>query len=321
MVDSSNGGPGTTPGQQAWSSEKVLVVVDDDLVTRNLVEDVMSRRGYTVLGFETAEESVPLLEKGEIPVALVDINLPGMSGIELVRLFAGNNSVAFILFTGDSGTYSYDQAIHEGATDFLLKPVRLEELTMRIEKAHETRRMRLAQERLVGELERLAITDELTSLSNRRRLMQRLSEEAKRAGRYGRSLAALALDIDHFKKVNDSFGHAAGDAALRALGDHLRSDVRIESHAYRSGGDEFTVLLPETPIDKATDLAQRLLEEIRNIRVGDFPELRLAVSIGVAEYGSGETPAQLLDRADRALYAAKGAGRNQVVTAPTAVTD
>lgn len=160
-----------------------ILVVDDDQTTRVLVRDIMGQRGYEVLCADTAEEGELLLKSGTVPVALVDVRLPGMSGIELVRRFAGDSSVAIILFTGDDINYSYDEAIHEGAADFLLKPVRLEELTLRIERALEIRRMRMAQEKRVGELERMAVADELTGLSHRRPLTARLQGETSRASR------------------------------------------------------------------------------------------------------------------------------------------
>lgn len=297
---------------------KRLLVIDDDITIRTLVTEAMSFKGYEVVSFETAEEAIGLLEKGDVPVALVDINLPGMSGIELLRQFAGNSSVAFILFTGQTETYTYEQAIHEGATDFLLKPIRLEELSLRIEKALETRRMWMAQEKLVGELERLAVTDELTGLSNRRRFKEDLKQEVKRAFRYGRPISVLAMDIDRFKKINDKYGHDVGDEALKAIGTLLQSDSRTEDHAYRSGGEEFTVLLPETTMPKATYLAERLREDIQDLRLADYSDLRMTVSIGIAEYHHEELPAEFFKRADKALYAAKREGRNRVVAVPKA---
>lgn len=306
--------------EQGAAGDKTLLVVDDDRVIRGLVADVMGKLGYEVICVESAEEGVPILEKRMVSVALVDIHLPGMSGMELLRRFSGESSVSIIMFTGDGGTYTYEQAIHAGAADFLEKPVRIPELSLRIAKALETRRMRMAQERLVDKLEQLAITDELTGLFNRRRLTERMRQEVKRAQRYGRPIVILAVDIDSFKELNDSFGDAAGDAALQALGSLLRTDVRTQDQSFRIGGDEFMVLLPEITLHDGVNLAERLREKIHGIRLGGYPQLRLTASIGAAEYSSGESPAQLLERADGALYAAKRAGRNRVVALPASST-
>jgi len=317
MTESNNRmGRPMQPAETEVSDQKKLLVIDDDRAIRGFVEHVMGRHGYEVLGVETAEEGEQHLNSGAFPVALVDINLPGMSGIELVRRFAGKTSLAIILFTGDDASYSYEQAIREGAVDFLLKPVRLEELAPRIERALEIRRTRMAHERLVAELERMAATDDLTGLFNRRRLTERLGDEVSRATRYNRPLSLLVIDLDRFKQLNDRFGHAVGDVALRGLADLLRADVRTTDQAFRYGGEEFVVLLPEIQLPEAAALAERLRREIEAFRLEHYPQCEMTVSIGVTECARGESPALLLERADKAMYSAKQAGRNQVVSTP-----
>ncbi|NQU40580.1 MAG: diguanylate cyclase [Lentisphaerae bacterium] len=300
----------------ATEPRRKLIVIDDDAAIRQMVRHAMVRHGYDVVEAGTAEEGEALLHGGDIPVALVDINLPGISGMELVRRFADDSRVAIILFTGDDMTYSYDQAIHEGAADFVLKPVRMGELAMRIERAMGTRRMRMAQDILVGKLEHMAVTDELTGLANRRRMTERLADEVARADRYDRPLALLVMDIDHFKEINDRFGHAAGDQALKALAELLRADVRTTDHAYRYGGEEFVILLPELQFPESMAVAERLRKDVENCRLIDDPQQRITVSIGMAQYIKGESPTKFLERADKAMYEAKQAGRNRVRSAP-----
>lgn len=161
----------------------------------------------------------------------------------------------------------------------------------------------------------LAITDGLTGLYNSRHFYQQLSRECERATRYQHPLALLLIDADHFKVFNDAHGHLAGDKALQALADSIRCCLRTSDSAYRYGGEEFTVLLPETSPDAAASLAERLRADVAamNLHPASGIVEHISVSIGVAEYASGETPANFVRRADNAAYHAKGAGRNRVV--------
>lgn len=176
--------------------------------------------------------------------------------------------------------------------------------------------MELAEYR--EELELLAVTDELTGLANRRKALERLAEEYPRFLRTGAPLAVISLDIDHFKNVNDTYGHGAGDLVLASFGEVLSSAVRSYDLAARVGGEEFLVIAPATSLDEATALAERIRAAIEDarIRVGDL-SLSITASLGVsvaATTDHGTDP--LLKRADSALYAAKAAGRNRVIVAP-----
>ncbi len=158
--------------------------------------------------------------------------------------------------------------------------------------------------------------DALTGLANRRHFLERLDGELHRSARFGLPCSLAILDIDHFKSVNDQFGHAAGDAVLRTFAQTVGQCVRNSDLAARFGGEEFAVLMPQTSVDGATELAERIRVAVQNTPVfGGGDALRVSVSIGVAQW-SGETPEQLIARADDAMYAAKSAGRNQVCASP-----
>ena len=176
--------------------------------------------------------------------------------------------------------------------------------------------------RLYGMVEQLAVTDELTGLFNRRGFFQLGEREFERALRFNRSLAALMFDIDHFKRVNDAHGHPVGDQVLRALADSVRQNTRGIDVAGRYGGEEFVLLLPETPLQEAVQIADRLRQSIADLSVpicpanGDFPpvKIHITVSIGVAVALPGiRNLADLLERADHAMYRGKDFGRNRVV--------
>jgi diguanylate cyclase (GGDEF)-like protein len=170
--------------------------------------------------------------------------------------------------------------------------------------------------RLVGRLRHLSQHDPLTGLLNRRACEERLAAERARRARSGRPLALLSLDIDHFKRVNDEHGHAAGDAALVAVAALLRREARETDAVARLGGEEFALLLPDTDAQGAWRLAERLLEALRDEQVPhEGRTLRVTASIGVALMAANEQPGGLLRRLDRALYAAKQGGRDRAVMA------
>ena len=164
-------------------------------------------------------------------------------------------------------------------------------------------------------VEEEAATDPLTGVLNRRALDRLLTRETERCEAQGACSAVLALDLDHFKAVNDTHGHAVGDAALRAFAERIRGQLRQSDHLARLGGEEFIVLLPGAPLAKAVEIAERLRQAVADAPLVDVPRVAVTVSIGVAARFAGETGPGLLARADAAAYAAKRAGRDRVEAA------
>lgn len=164
-------------------------------------------------------------------------------------------------------------------------------------------------------IEKLARTDPLTLLVNRRGLEEAIAHERDRAERTGEPLSVVALDLDRFKRVNDTWGHAVGDRLLSAVGEALRAGVRPYDVAARMGGEEFLLVLPATRRERAAEVAERLRARVAELVVEGLPE-RVTSSAGVAEHARGETTEALLERADAALYEAKRLGRDRVVLAP-----
>ncbi len=159
----------------------------------------------------------------------------------------------------------------------------------------------------------VAHTDPLTGLANRQRLFERAHQEVERAHRHQHPLALLQIDFDYFKRLNDEYGHAAGDEALRRITQSCAGILRDADLMARTGGEEFAILLPETDSDGALDLSRRLLETVREVRLPDFaPEVRLTISIGCATLRTKESFDRLMRRADEALYEAKASGRDRV---------
>lgn len=162
------------------------------------------------------------------------------------------------------------------------------------------------------ELERLMLTDPLTGVGNRRMLELRLDDEIRRAQRYHRALTAVYFDLDHFKRINDSYGHDVGDTVLRQVADSLYANLRQSDHVARMGGEEFVALLTETGLTDAVTLVERMRAAVAELHTPELPQ-HITISAGLAQWREGETATTLLRRADQALYRAKQAGRNLAV--------
>ena len=294
-----------------------IMLADDDPDILSLLDVTLSQAGYAIKTARDGAEAISLLPNGAIQVAIVDISMPGMSGLDLCRTLWEQHGIEVILLTGHSERYSYTDAVRSGAYDFVVKPPDMAELILRVERALEARRVRIERDRTLKELQRLSTTDSTTGLFNSRHLFQRLKSELARSHRHGHPLSLLLLDIDDFKGHNDSHGHQAGDEALRYLADVLRRVSRESDSAYRYGGDEFTIILPETNAASSLILAERLLEEVSTSELptpgGDVATL--TVSVGIAQWCKGEDMHALLKRADLAMYESKASGRNRASVA------
>ncbi|MHB8883898.1 MAG: GGDEF domain-containing protein [Methylovirgula sp.] len=197
--------------------------------------------------------------------------------------------------------------------------LRLNDTVLELNRDYGVAQLELAQANLrlqqhEAEIRKLSLTDQLTGVGNRRRLEQAVKEEISRAGRSGAKLSALMADLDHFKHVNDTYGHGAGDKVLETFGDILRQSTRLTDVLGRYGGEEFVVLMPNTDRDQAVISAERLRVTFAATLIPPLPE-PITVSIGAVEWAPGQSGDVLLRRVDQALYEAKRTGRNRVVAA------
>jgi diguanylate cyclase (GGDEF)-like protein len=216
--------------------------------------------------------------------------------------------------TGYSEDYSYEEAINMGASDLVFKPFRFGELLLRVKRVLKERRLTKERNRILGKLENLAITDGLTKLYNLRHFYHLLEIEIDRCIRYGHPLALLLLDIDKFKMYNDTYGHLEGDKVLVKIGQIIYSCLRTMDSAFRYGGEEFTVILPETTAQEANNVASRIKTSVEFENF--FPEsenaVNVSISIGVTEYYNKEQLSEFIKRADKAMYLSKEKGRNTI---------
>jgi diguanylate cyclase (GGDEF)-like protein len=294
---------------------RTVLIVDDDEAIREAMHEFIERFGFMVNEAASAEEALDMLRTAVVDVVVTDIMLPGKDGLNLTDEVRRRYDSDVIVMTGYSGNYSYEEAINKGASDFVFKPVRFEELLLRLKRVLRERGLRQERDRVVKELKTLAITDGLTQLYNSRHFYIQLEVEAGRCTRYNHSLTLLLMDIDHFKNYNDAYGHLEGDKVLVRLSRIIKSCLRQMDSAFRYGGDEFTVLLPETRVEEGKTVAYRIKEAVRAQNFFPLPDekaVNFTISIGVAQYKAPEEIASFIQRADRAMYASKQEGRNRV---------
>lgn len=292
-----------------------ILIVDDSPHHQNMMVYELNKLGYDTSMATNGAEAIEAVARERFDVVMADIRLKDMTGLELcwhLRTAQGLRHLYLILMIPGSMTDQFHELVEAGADEFLRKPLDWKWTAARL----------LAASRVVAmqrDLERLATTDALTGALNRRRFLERGAEEFIRSRRYERPLSVVMLDIDHFKRVNDTHGHATGDEAIRMTVRCCKSSLRSCDIIGRLGGEEFAVVLPETPPVNAFAAAQRLRVLIASsvLPVEPAGELRLTVSLGLAWIGAPDRDVeQLLARADTALYRAKNAGRNRVEVEP-----
>ena len=291
-----------------------ILIVDDDSSIRDPLKEFLEIAGFRCSTVLSAEDALELLKKNTFHVVITDIILPGMDGFEFTEIIKKKYDTDVIIMTGYIAKYSYEEAIGKGASDFVFKPFRSEELLLRLKRVLKERELIREQNRIMQKLKNLAITDGLTKLYNSRYFYNQLLPEVDRTKRYNRPLCLLLLDIDHFKVYNDTFGHLEGDIVLFRLGQIIKSCLRKMDSAYRYGGEEFTIILPETGGDEANTVAQRIRTEVEKEKFisSQGKEGSITISIGVAEYQAKESSMTFIMRSDKAMYKAKTEGRNQV---------
>ncbi len=291
-----------------------ILIVDDDVAIKDSVEEYLTILSYRVQSASSAEEALEKLKSFPADVVLTDIMMQGMDGLELTRRIKGKYDTDVIVMTGYSADYSYEEAVKTGASDFIFKPFRFEELNLRIKRVLREAGFKKERTRLLKELEQLAITDALTKLFNSRHFFRQIKQEMERHDRYDHALSLMILDIDHFKLYNDSWGHLEGDKVLMAIGRIINSCMRSMDTAYRYGGEEFAILLPETRLKKACVVGNRIRDLISSAvfepRPGKY--CSVTISIGAGELKEGEDFTSFIQRTDRALYKSKEDGRNRL---------
>jgi two-component system, cell cycle response regulator len=291
----------------------LILVVDDDPALRELIAVQLENAGYETVRAADGEEALRLATEHEPDVVVLDVSMRGLDGYAVCRSLQERDASAppVIFLTANAQTNARVQGLDSGAVDYVVKPFDAAELAARVRVALRTK---ARTEALLA----AASTDGLTALPNRRRLDERAAEAIAVAERYGRPLACLMIDVDHFKRINDTHGHAAGDEVLREAARRLCSACRSADFVGRYGGEEFTVIMPETDLEGGVAAGERFRATLAAHPVhATGTEIWITASVGVAGWEAGMEGLQdLYAPADRALYRAKQLGRNRVVAAP-----
>ncbi|WP_428154766.1 PleD family two-component system response regulator [Brevundimonas sp.] len=295
---------------------RVLIVDDDMRQAEKMAAELSGEHRVTI---ESDPEAALVAAKGALDLIIVNVAAAGFDGLRIVaQAKSGDARRAPILAVVEPAERPrMVKALELGAADILPRPIDTEELSARVRT--QIRRKRYTdflRQKLDSSME-MAVTDALTGLHNRRYMTGQLQALVGRAAQGGSQVAALVLDIDHFKSVNDSFGHDAGDEVLVEFAVRLATNVRAVDLPCRMGGEEFVVVMPGASLEDAGRVAERIRRDVASapFRVmGGKEQITITISIGVAATtGDGDTPEGLLKRADEGVYEAKAAGRNKVI--------
>lgn len=331
------------PDQETNTTWLRVLVVEDDRIIRDLLEAwLRDACHYTVRTATNGEEALAVALEFTPHVVITDWLMPVMDGLDLCKVLRASEwgqNIYVLMLTSVESENELVKAFEAGVDDYLTKPVNMRALSARLKAAWRYVRLRDAWERdhqrltaAVSELaltnrrlQHAALTDPLTELANRRAGLGALSRAWSVSIRHGTPLSVISIDIDHFKSINDAYGHAGGDLVLQRLSQSLRAVVRQEDTVCRWGGEEFMVICPNMAISEGAQMAQRLRKTIasKSMEIGGKP-IQITVSLGLSEWHIGlENYEQLLAHADHALYVAKHAGRNcmAVFTRGTARVD
>ncbi len=294
-----------------------ILIAEDDPISRRVLEANLLEWGYKVTVASDGGEAWEIIQQPESPSLIIsDWMMPRMDGLALcrkIRNMEKSDYIYFIILTAKGEKKDIIKGLEAGADDFLTKPFNQEELKYR------TR----IGERIIN-LERrilqLANTDTLTGLLNRRAFMERMEQEMSRAQREKKPLSLIFADIDHFKRVNDTYGHQVGDLVLQRFTDQLKTSARPYDFLGRYGGEEFLVCLPRADGLQAASVAERMRGQIEDMEImlpDDARSIRITASFGTASCSiePGGNVDLLIKKADDALYRAKEEGRNRVCVA------
>ncbi len=291
-----------------------ILIVDDDDIIRESAKEFLIIKDYNVESASSAEEAIKKLKTFKADIVITDIMMQGMDGLELTKYINDKFNSKVIVMTGFNADYSYKEAIDTGASDFIFKPFRFEELDLRIKRVQHEIVLKKKYDKAMEKMEKLVITDDLTGLHNSRNFSSLIKTEIERHNRYSRPLSLLMMDIDFFKAYNDTWGHIEGDNVLSELGKIINSCLRTTDTAFRYGGEEFAALLPETNLEKACLVGKRIIESVGAKKFNPQPDktASITISIGATELIIKDNRESFIKRGDKALYLSKNTGRNKL---------
>ncbi|MFZ0737658.1 MAG: diguanylate cyclase [Candidatus Acidiferrales bacterium] len=293
-----------------------ILVVDDSPVSRKVFEHALAGN-YALLFAKSGAEALELFTKYQPSLVITDWMMPDLSGIELCERIRGSSKKPYtyiILVTGMSEKGSVVEGLAAGANDYVKKPFNPEELVARVGVGRKIIDLQRQIEAKNRQLEELAGTDPLTGLANRRTIKDWASRQVRSASRHGFPIWVIVADLDYFKRVNDSYGHDAGDTVLKSLAEILKGCTRASDICGRLGGEEFILVLTHVAKENIEMTVERVREQFEAKKFGFRGEtVTVTASFGVAGFHGRELMdfSRMMTEADRALYEAKRAGRNR----------
>lgn len=324
-------GSESLPSVQPPTFKLRILVVEDDRSIQLLYKSFLEKIGHSVTTANNGLDALEILEASKPQVIISDWMMPKMDGIDFCKALRANpkwRHIYVYIVTAQESTEKLIEAFEAGASDYLTKPINQKVLMARLRAAQSIIQMQEAMEKdrlqlrqFADELalsnkrlQELVLTDALTGLPNRRYALERLEQEIAVAKRGGQPVCCMMIDIDHFKSINDTYGHHRGDDALKMIAASLRHAARRQDMVCRIGGEEFLVICTNTDEKVGFQYAELLRQHVssRPILVQD-KELHLSVSIGLADNTNRESVEAMMTRADERLYAAKAAGRNRTI--------
>lgn len=288
----------------------VVLLVDDAPEIHRLLGVKLRNDELTLLSAFGGEEAIDMAKDLQPSLILLDLNMPGIGGLETLRQLKHQTDtiqIPVIILSGSSTSSDKVVSFEMGATDYVTKPFDVPELRARIASSlRVTRLMRMLAQR--------AHIDGLTGLWNRAHLNEQLAAEIDQSRRSGEPLSLVMCDLDHFKALNDTFGHPAGDLVLQCFARVLKAEMRKYDIACRYGGEEFALIIPGSEASEAAGLCERIRIATSELRWPRYPDMRVTGSFGITTCGVGSSaqPSDWIEAADRALYSAKSAGRDRV---------
>ncbi|MEN6392051.1 MAG: diguanylate cyclase [Syntrophomonas sp.] len=293
-----------------------ILIAEDEPISRKLLQNSLLDWGYDVVVARDGQEALTILEEDGRPnLAVLDWMMPGADGPDICRWLRSRETASYvyvILLTGRNQEGDLVRGLESGADDYMLKPFNSEELKYRL---------RIGQRIIEQEQKiiRMASIDDLTGLLNRRNFWERMEAEMNRLRREKGMVGFIISDIDHFKNVNDTYGHSAGDLVLQQFAQCLQDNCRIYDYVGRYGGDEFIIGVPGASLLETVEIAERIRNSIQNTSIpilGSEEIIKITASFGVDAMNLGSENEQqmeeLINHADEALYLAKGQGRNRI---------
>jgi diguanylate cyclase (GGDEF)-like protein len=297
-----------------------ILLVDDDPALQMFVKAVLKKEGHTVHCLSSAVDIMARLNEVPPDLVILDLTLPHISGYEVlqnIRKDSHLDTIPIVLFSAVDETAAKIKGLDMGAVDYFVKPMPPEELAARVRALI---RQKKRQDDLLAEYDRLSelsLTDPLTGAYNRHALNTFLRSRLAEATRHNTPFSCVMFDLDHFKDVNDTFGHDTGDLVLREVAAVTIALFRQEDALVRYGGEEFLGILQHTSKEGARTFSERLRSEIAGRTFNEHKDpLKITLSAGVSSFpedGGFDDPREMITLADKRLYAAKSGGRNRVV--------